>query len=152
MYSIEDLTIRDQNRDIIGICDNFSSVIWESVYFGVGVFEIYAEATEQNKQILKEDYFVTRADRPRDVGIIENIIYEYDMAGALMIKATGRFAKSILDRRLIYNLVQVYIIENYYMAKPVVMTGKVEAICRSLVNSCMINPTDQNRKISFFFR
>lgn len=149
MYSIEYLTIKNINRDIVGICDNFSSVIWESVYNGVGVFEIYAEATEQNKEILAQNNFVTRADRPRDVGIIENVIYEYDMADALMIKATGRFAKSILDRRIIYNLVQVYIIDNYYMAKPVVMTGKVELICRSLLNSCIINPTDQNRKISF---
>lgn len=149
MYSIEYLTIKNQNRDIAGICDNFSSVIWEPVYNGVGVFEIYAAATEQNKEILKEDYFVSRADRPRDVGIIENILYEYDMSGALMIKATGRFAKSILDRRLIYDILQYPGTPHLYRARPVVMTGKVEVVCRNLVNKCIINPTDTNRKINF---
>lgn len=35
------------SRKLIGIIDTAKSVIWETVYYGVGTFEIYVEATEK---------------------------------------------------------------------------------------------------------
>ena len=42
---IEFVEIRGHDTNIIGIIDTAQSVIWRSVYFGVGDFEIYAPAT-----------------------------------------------------------------------------------------------------------
>lgn len=146
---IEYVIVRAANtRRAIGVIDNFTSIIWESVYFGVGTFEIYAPMTKQNLYSLLIGNYVTRNNRPRDVGIIENVNTEYDNNGALMIIASGRFAKSILDRRLIYKDFQ-FPYTDLYRLTPVVFTGKCEVACRNAVDFNIINPTDRNRKIDF---
>ena len=138
---IEYVVIRNQNREKIGIVDAFESIIWNVVYYGVGSFEIYAPYDDNNAELLQIGNYVTRHGR-RDVGIIEDININNDSGGALMITATGRFAKSILDRRLIYSL-------NGNTITPVVFSGNVETAARALVNQSIINATDSARNISF---
>ena len=46
--AIEYVEIRDESRNIVGIIDTAQSIIWHSVYNGVGDFEIYAQATEKH--------------------------------------------------------------------------------------------------------
>lgn len=38
---IEYLEVRNSNREIIGILDDFQSVIWETSYYSTGAFEVY---------------------------------------------------------------------------------------------------------------
>ena len=99
---IEYLEIRDKStRDIIGIIDTAQSIIWKSVYYGVGDFEIYVAATAENIAMLAEDNYVTRIDND-ECGIIEHIEITDDSNDGKMIVASGRFVKSILDRRIVY--------------------------------------------------
>ena len=42
--AIEYVEIRNTNAEVIGIIDAAQSIIWHSVYFGVGDFEIYTKA------------------------------------------------------------------------------------------------------------
>ena len=49
---IDYVEVRDENLDLLGIIDAFNSVIWNSVYYGVGDFEIYTRATEEAIQLL----------------------------------------------------------------------------------------------------
>lgn len=100
---IEYVEIRDQNTDLIGIVDTAQSIIWHSVYFGVGDFEIYAQASPEIAALLQVGNFVTRVDDV-EVGIIEKIAVADDPQNGMMITASGRFAKSLLERRLIFNL------------------------------------------------
>lgn len=137
--AIDFLEIRDKNREIIGVVDTARSVIWHSVYYGVGDFEIYAKATPENIELLKEGYYVTRID-DIEVGIIESIVIEYNMQDGTMITATGRFAKSILDRRLIYNL-------QGNTLTPAILRGNVEENIRTLVDKNAINCTDTRRRM-----
>lgn len=138
---IDYLVIRNKNRVKIGIVDAFASIIWNVVFYGVGTFEIYAPFDSNNAELLQIGNYVSRHGR-RDIGIIENVNINYEAGGALMITASGRFAKSILDRRLIYSL-------NGNVITPVVFRGNVEAAARSLVNQSIINASDSARNVSF---
>ena len=59
-----------------------------------------------------------------------------------MITASGRFGKSMLDRRLIYKL-------SGTSNKATILRGNVEAAVRSLVQNNIINSTDSARNIPF---
>lgn len=141
---IEYVEIRAKNtREIIGIIDGASSIIWHSVYFGVGDFEVYAQATEENLEMLVVGNYVTRHD-DIEVGIIEKIETTNDIDNGLMIVASGRFAKSILDRRQIYNL-------SGTVNSPTILRGNVEDAVRTVVQKNMIAcPFDNRRNISEF--
>lgn len=123
--TIDFVQILDASREIIGIIDTAKSIIWHSVWFGVGDFEIYAPATEEHLQLLSIGNYVTRNNNI-EVGIIESISVTNSIQDGAMITATGRFAKSILDRRLIYNLAG-------NSNKATVLRGKVEVAARTLV-------------------
>lgn len=138
---IDYIVVRNSDREKIGIVDAFASIIWNVVYFGVGTFEIYAPFDSNNAELLQIGNYVSRHGR-RDIGIIENVNITYEAGGALMITASGRFAKSILDRRLIYSL-------DGNTVTPVVFRGNVEAAARSLVNQSIINATDSARNVPF---
>lgn len=140
--AIEYVEIRDSSREIIGIVDVFSSIIWHSVWFGVGDFEIYAPRTLQSFELLKIGNYVSRNDTD-DIGIIERVEYTTSIDNGKMVTATGRFAKSILDRRLIYNL-------SGKVNKATVLRGRVENAARVLVlNNAIDCSFDARRDINF---
>lgn len=129
-------------RELIGIIDTAVSVIWHGVYFGVGDFEVYAPCTPENVAILRDGNFVTRHNE-RNVGIIESVEITYDPQNGRMIVAAGRFAKSMLDRRIIYKL------KSTHSVSPTTLRGNVEAAARSLVNDHAINcPFDAARNMA----
>lgn len=122
---IDVLEIRNAAREMIGVIDTAKSVIWHSVYFGVGDFEIYAQLTPQHLTLLTIGNYVTRNDND-EVGIIETINVTYSAQDGYMIAASGRFAKSLLDRRIIYKL-------SGKTNRPSILSGNVEIAARQLV-------------------
>ena len=125
---IEYVEIRNpETRKIIGICDTAKSIIWRSVYFGVGEFEIYAPATPKYIDLLKIGNFVTRANE-LNCGIIETIQITFNEQDGQMIVASGRFAKQILSRRIIYRFVKTYSVS------PSVISGNVAEACWRLID------------------
>lgn len=136
--AIEYVEIRDESTTLLGIVDTASSIIWHSVYFGVGDFEIYAEASADVRKLLQVGNLVTRPD-DLEVGIIEKINIADDPTSGLMITATGRFAKSILERRLIYNL-------SGNVNTPTILRGNVEAEVRRVVYENAISCSFDSRR------
>ena len=136
--AIDYVEIRNENRELIGIIDTAISVIWHSVYYGVGDFEIYAQATPQHLDLLKQDFYVTRPNE-KTIGIIERVHITNTAQDGDVIVASGRFAKSLLERRLIYN-------PSGNTNKATVLRGNVEANVRKLVNDNAINCPNDNRR------
>lgn len=137
---IEYIEVRGIDTNIIGIVDTASSVIWHSVYFGVGVFEIQATATPEIVSLLKAGRYVTRPDND-DVGIIEGLHIPENITDGATISASGRFVKSILDRRVIYNL-------SGNSNKATILRGNVENEVRNVVKDNAIEcPFDSKRNI-----
>lgn len=146
MDNIEYLEIRDINREIIGILDVFQSVIWETDYYGTGSFEVYATASPKNLSLLKIDNYVSRIDDD-NIGVIEKIYVEYDDQNGDMIVASGRFGKSLLDRRLIYNISGS--VAGKVNILPTTSKGLVEVAARELVNNNIINSIYPARNVDF---
>ena len=138
---IDYVEIRNADRETIGIIDAAKSIIWTAHYYGVGDFEIYAQATAETLEMLKIGNYVTRPG-DRNVGIIESLIVNFDAQDGYMITAAGSFAKSLLARRLIYNL-------NGNTIYPVVIRGNVETAVRGLVSRSIISATDAARNVPF---
>lgn len=123
--AIDYVEIRDERTTLLGIVDTAKSIIWHSVYFGVGDFEIYVQASPEVVALLQAGNFVTRPD-DLEVGIIEKINIANSPQDGRMVTATGRFAKSILERRLIYNL-------SGTVNTPTILRGNVETEVRRVV-------------------
>lgn len=122
---IEYVEVRNSDFDVIGILDTAQSVIWHSVYYGVGDFQIYI-SLQDALQIISEARYITRLNND-EVGIIESVLIRDDVENGKMITISGRFAKSILDRRIIYSL-------SGNSNQATILRGRVEACVRSLVN------------------
>lgn len=140
--AIEYIEVRNAARVIIGIVDTAQSVIWHSKYYGVGDFEIYAKATPAHLNLFIRGYYITRPD-DLEVGVIEHINIINNLQDGKMIIIRGRFAKSILERRLIYQLAG-------HVNTPTILRGNVEAAARSLVTKNAIScPFDASRNFDF---
>ncbi len=138
---IEYVEIRNASRELIGIVDNAESIIWESAYYGTGRFEVYVRVTPQTVAMLVDGNYVTRPN-DRHIGVIENLHVTWSPQSGRMIAASGRFAKSLLDRRLIYNY------KNYSIT-PTVSSGLVEVAVRKLVYDNIIASADSLRNVPF---
>ena len=138
---IEYIEVRGSDTGVIGIIDIATSIIWHSVYFGVGDFEIHATATPETVSLLQAGRYVTRPNND-DVGIIEKLYLPENMNEGATITASGRFVKSILDRRLIYNLTG-------NSNKATILRGNVENAVRTVVkNNAIACPFDSKRNFS----
>lgn len=122
---IQYVEVRNASLEIIGIIDTAKSIIWHEVYFGVGDFEIYVQATEKHVELLQRGNYITRLN-DNEVGIVYRVEIKENAQDGLMIVASGRFAKSILDRRIIYTL-------SGKTNKATVLRGNVESAARALV-------------------
>lgn len=138
---IEYIEVRNEDRVLIDIIDDFNSVIWSPQYFGAGSFELYVQASKKNVANLKKGRFLSRPDSDQIV-IIEGVQSTYSRETGRMLIVTGRFAKSILDRRLIYNL-------SGTSCTPTVIRGNVEEAARALVDSHIISSKQTARNVPF---
>lgn len=149
---IEYVEIRDKDtRKVVGIVDTAKSIIWQSRYYGVGTFEIYVAATAENLATLVVDNYVTRIDND-ECGIIETIEISNNPQDGLMIVASGRFCKSILDRRIVYEATLAGVgMQYFWTCKASVLSGNVETAIRGLIEANAVNATDTNRNIAEIF-
>lgn len=145
---IDYVEIRSKNnRDVIGIIDTAKSIIWKSSYYGVGEFEIYVAANAANLALLVEDNYVTRPNN-NECGIIEHIEITENSEDGKMIVASGRFIKSILDRRIVYEAtLQGSGLSYYWTCAASILNGNVELAVRNLIYKNAINATNPNRNI-----
>ena len=139
---IEYVEIRNKQLEIVGIVDTFNSIIWHPNYYGAGDFEIYAPCSPLNLALLVAGNIITRPD-DQNVGIIERLQFTFSVQNGRMIIATGRFAKSLLDRRIIYR------ITDEFQVSVDVVSGNVETAVRNIIRQNAISCSfDHNRDMS----
>lgn len=131
---LDNIFVLNKNFEAIGVIDFASSIIWTTRYYEAGDFEIYAQATDKAINLLQEDFYLIREDCDM-IGIIENISITTDAENGDWLTVTGRDAKSILERRIVWNQTNLY--------------GNVANGIITLLNNNIIS-ADSNRKISNF--
>ena len=149
VYELGENPFKGPQFQLVGLVDDFSSVIWKNVYYGVGEFEIYAPATEANMALLvPERYVMTSCGGTHEVAIIERVEVANSVDEGRMITASGRFAKSILDRRIVYT--PVYDVGeggNGYIwhCRSMTLSGKVDLAVLTLVRDNAASPSQSSQ-------
>lgn len=124
----------DKNLSFICPLETYKSMIWTTRYYTSGDFELYAPATTELINAIKQDCYIVRDDDFTQAMIVQNIEITTDIEEGNFIIATGKSLKSILDRRIVWS--------------QTTLSGTVEACIRKLVNENAINPNLIMRKIS----
>lgn len=123
------------NKQFEKICliDDYVSLIWSSRYYSCGDFEICLDVNDKTKSMIQRGYYIMRDD-DEHVGIVEDISIQHNENTSDIIVISGRFLSSILGRRIIAKMTQVY--------------GTPQACLQTLINQNAINPEISARRIS----
>lgn len=142
---IDYIECRNSARQLVGIIEDFQSLIWHSEFYGTGDFEIVSPFSQENYSMLSIGNYVTRPDSVQ-CGIVERVSIKYSPEEGRTLTASGRFCLSILDRRIVFNP-----IVNYHTTPTTIYNGtKVEVAVRKLVTDHISAPTTwTRRKIDF---
>jgi hypothetical protein len=135
--------VLDRDFNLVGIVDDYVSVIWRPAYYDVGDFEIYLDATTENINLLQPNYYVVRGQDIsvddegnttfKKVMVIKNHNINTDIEGGDYLTVTGRELKYILNSRIVWSQTN--------------LTGNVVTAIETLVNKNAIAPGDANRAI-----
>ena len=137
------LHVLDRNFNLLGVIDDYVSVIWRPAYYSVGDFELYLDAYTKNVELLQaNNYLVRDQDISVDdegnttfkkVMIIKNYSISTDIEGGDYLTVTGRELKYILNSRIVWSQTN--------------LTGNVVTGIEKLVNDNAIAPADTKRVI-----
>lgn len=94
-----ELEVYSENLELIGIVDEFVSLIWTQRFYNVGVFELRAPITENNIKLLQKTRYIYRPDA-KETAFIKSI-GESEQEGAKFITVSGAMLEGILDKRTI---------------------------------------------------
>lgn len=137
------INILDQSLNLVGVVDDYISVIWRPACYDVGDFELYINASSEAVELLQPDYYLVR-DRDISVDedgnvtytkvmIIKNFTLETGNDEGDRFIFTGRELKFLLNKRIVWQQTN--------------LTGKAESAIRKLVTDNAIAPTDSKRVI-----
>jgi len=126
-----ELYIYNSNRELEGIVESFEYLRWTRRYSQCGSFEIKAIATQENADLLNEGNIIWKND-DEEAGIIEHL--ELSQTEQEFITASGRFATSLLARRIVWQTEK--------------LSGDLSVCVEQLINNNLINPSDTARKIT----
>ena len=149
-----DLYFYNKSRELVGIIDTAKSIQWLERYFEIGTFEVYVQVTQDVLDVVNQSYFVARSDSAY-VGVIERIETEDDIDTGEFLVISGRFAESLIGRRIIRNITYLkgtlFYVCNELLQKnilnPVLQTGetisprKMNCLNTTVVNKLIDNPT-----------
>lgn len=135
--------VLDRDFKLVGVVDDYISVIWRPAYYDVGDFELYINATPEAVQLLQKNRYLVR-DTDIDVDEAGNVTYSKVMVIKNItlttseeegdhLTYTGRELKFLLHQRIVWEQTR--------------MRSKVEYGVRRLVRENAIEPTDSKRII-----
>lgn len=133
-----DVTIRDNNFNIVGIVDDYESIIWTERYNTPGDFQLYGPLDSTITEYCKVGYFANIPNSDRTM-IIETISAESNPRQSNKITVTGRSVESILERRIIWGT-EVFLGEN----------NLVQDAIREIITNHVISPAVAQRAIPNF--
>lgn len=116
----------------VGTLNQFTSLIWPTVYRGYGEFKITCPVAEETKNLMKEGYWVW-CDGYKNACIIQDVKAENDDEGVFTFEVTGFSLEFLLSNRIIWGTYNV-------------VDKDVSTVAMELVDQSCISPTDTNRK------
>lgn len=117
-----ELYIYNSSLDLVGIIDEFTSLIWAKRYFEVGDCELYVPAEDEFMNYLKIGHYIRRSDDDM-ICQIKKIELDTDAENGNYIIASGFDSKKLLDQRVVLSTRTA--------------NGSAEVFARSLVNDAL---------------
>lgn len=118
-----ELYILDSAFNVIGVVDEFISLIWTRRYYDCGSYELYLPA--ERFELLEQGEYIYRAET-HEAALIERRAFERDENGGGRAIASGRMLEALLARRTIPALTE--------------LSGNAETVLRTLVSDNAITP------------
>lgn len=135
--------ILDRDLQLLGVIDEYVSLIWRPAYYDIGDFELYMGATEKATELLKQNNYIVRSSditvddagnvTYKKVMIIKNLQLVTDVENGDFLTVTGRELKYLLHQRIIWSQMN--------------LSGVTSTAIIRLVQANAIRPTDVNRMI-----
>lgn len=94
-----EIRVYSPEMDLVGICENQTSLQWRRKYSECGTFELHAPITPNNVNLFQLERIIYKRGSA-DAGVIEDVRL-FDNYGSEEITVKGRFLPSYMDRRLI---------------------------------------------------
>ena len=94
--------------DVVGLVEDYDSLIWTERYNDVGDFELIVRMTIENYEMLALDRTLSIPDTTKRMIIESHEIKESDEDGTSSLILKGRSLEAILDRRIVLNSMYVY--------------------------------------------
>lgn len=129
------IMVLDTNFKPVTILDSFESIVWADRYRSYGDFELYTSANSDILSQIKKNYYITNGNSEHAM-IVEQLLITSDVEEGDKIAITGRSLESILDRRIVWGLKT--------------LKGNLQDEIKTLLDECIINPSDSSRKIDNF--
>lgn len=129
------LFVLNKDLDPIAILDDYISLIWTDRYQKCGDFELELSTNGTIPSNIQQDYYLWSSESEH-VMIIEKLVIKSDVEEGSTITISGRSLESILDRRVIWGLKT--------------LSGNFQNGVKTLLNECIISPSNPDRKISNF--
>ena len=126
-----ELYVFNQNRALIGIVESFEYLRWTRRYSQSGSFELRANASHENTELLQVGNYIWKND-DEEAGLIEYL--QLSQTDQENITVSGRFATALLGRRIIWNTEK--------------LNGDFSTCIAQLINNNVIAPVDADRQIS----
>lgn len=130
-----DLVILNTDLEAVSIIDTYKSFIWTDRYQSYGDFELYTPFDVKLLDSIKTDYYI-KGWHSEHVMIVEDLTIKTDAEEGAFLTVKGRSLESILDRRIIWGQITI--------------SGNLQAVIKSLLEDCIINPSESARKIDNF--
>lgn len=126
-----EVKLLDKNYNMLGILDNFYSLIWHRKYFDTGTFQL----TSQPNPILRDVKYLYRADAA-ETGRVEKFQAGQTETGERSVILTGRFLESFLEDRIITPV---------YTTSSARQAGQVIG---DLITRNIVSPVDARRRVA----
>lgn len=137
-------TILDTNLEIVGIVDDYQSMIWTERYSETGDFELYGATNSTIAKYCKIGYIVTIPESKRAM-IIESIEIDEQTNESNKLLVSGRSLESLLFRRIVWD--QTILNKDTLEAD----AAYVQDAVKKLLMDNAISPTDTNRELPLIF-
>ena len=95
------------DASIVGVLDNYNSIVWAVQFSGLSEFDVYAACTDENVDLLREGRILCRDEdragsRFTSCMIIRKVQITYDAEDGYILHASGTGLKGLLSQRVIW--------------------------------------------------
>lgn len=108
---MSDIYVLTPELNVVGVIEDYASLIWTTGYYDIGDFEIYMNATAKAVDLLQKNRYVVRSQDVSEVDgvktykkvmIIKNIELTTDVEDGDFLIVSGRELKYILHQRIVW--------------------------------------------------